>query len=84
MPHASPSASSDGYDIAFKVLLGALAIAVPLSNLAWLCGNLAAWATHSGPWAPYQPINALLHPASSGPPPEKRPCSSVPASSPSP
>ncbi|MFM9571775.1 type IV secretory system conjugative DNA transfer family protein [Streptomyces turgidiscabies] len=62
MPHASPSSSSDGYDIAFKVLLGALAIAVPLSNLAWLCGNLAAWATHSGPWAPYQPINALLHP----------------------
>ncbi|MDW4909167.1 TraM recognition domain-containing protein [Streptomyces sp. ADMS] len=63
MPHASPaSSSSDGYDIAFKMLLGALAIAVPLSNLAWLCGNLAAWATHSGPWAPYQPINALLHP----------------------
>ncbi|MEH0628498.1 type IV secretory system conjugative DNA transfer family protein [Streptomyces stelliscabiei] len=62
MPHTSPSSSSDGYDIAFNVLLGALAIAVPLSNLAWLCGNLAAWATHSGPWAPYQPINALLHP----------------------
>ncbi|WP_405959865.1 TraM recognition domain-containing protein [Streptomyces sp. NBC_00024] len=62
MPHASPSSSSDGYDIAFKVLLGALAIAVPLSNLVWLCGNLAAWATHSGPWAPYQPINALLRP----------------------
>lgn len=63
MPHASPASfSSDGYDLAFNVLLGALAIAVPLSNLAWLCGNLAAWATHSGPWAPYQPINALLHP----------------------
>ncbi|MEU3616837.1 TraM recognition domain-containing protein [Streptomyces sp. NPDC006872] len=63
MPHATPaSSSSDGYDLAFKVLLGALAIAVPLSNLAWLCGNLATWATHSGPWAPYQPINALLHP----------------------
>ncbi|WP_217570504.1 type IV secretory system conjugative DNA transfer family protein [Streptomyces sp. GbtcB7] len=58
----SASSSSDGYDIAFKVLLGALAIAVPLSNLAWLCGNLAARATNSGPWAPYQPTGALLHP----------------------
>ncbi|KUM99917.1 hypothetical protein AQI95_35985 [Streptomyces yokosukanensis] len=65
MPPSSPaSSSSDGfYDIAFKALLGALAVAVPLSNLAWLCGNLTAWATDSGRWAPYQPTEALLHPA---------------------
>ncbi|MFF6783782.1 TraM recognition domain-containing protein [Streptomyces sp. NPDC012510] len=59
--HTTPS--TDGYDLAFRVLLGALAIAVPLSNLAWLCGNLIVQAIHSGPWAPYQPVNALLHPS---------------------
>ncbi|WP_405889843.1 TraM recognition domain-containing protein [Streptomyces sp. NBC_00133] len=58
----SPSSSNDGYDIAFKILLGAIAIAVPLSNLAWLGGNATAWLTNSGPWAPYQPAEALLHP----------------------
>ncbi|MCQ9185644.1 TraM recognition domain-containing protein [Streptomyces sp. IBSBF 2953] len=63
MPNTPPSSSNDGYDIAFKVLLGALAIAVPLSNLAWLCGNLTARITASAPWAPYQPVEALLHPA---------------------
>ncbi|WP_217550003.1 type IV secretory system conjugative DNA transfer family protein [Streptomyces sp. GbtcB6] len=63
MPNTSPSSSNDGYDVAFKVLLGALAIAVPLSNLAWLCGNFTARITASAPWAPYQPVQALLHPA---------------------
>jgi type IV secretory pathway TraG/TraD family ATPase VirD4 len=63
LPNRSPSpAGSDGYDLAFTVLLGALAVAVPLSSLSWLCGNLTAQVTHSGPWAPYQPVDALLHP----------------------
>ncbi|MCC2275585.1 TraM recognition domain-containing protein [Streptomyces sp. ET3-23] len=63
MPNSPSSASStDGYDIAFRVLLGALAIAVPAANLAWLGGNTTAWLTDSGPWAPYQPVEALLHP----------------------
>ncbi|WP_326759182.1 TraM recognition domain-containing protein [Streptomyces phaeochromogenes] len=61
MPQPS-SSSTDGYDIAFRVLGVVLAIAVPLSNLAWLGGNLTAWATDTGPGAPYQPIQALLHP----------------------
>ena len=56
------SNSTDGYDIAFKILLGVLAVAVPLSNLAWLGGQITAWATDSGPGAPYQPVQALLHP----------------------
>ncbi|MEU6964254.1 type IV secretory system conjugative DNA transfer family protein [Streptomyces chrestomyceticus] len=55
------SNSSDGYDIAFRLLLGALAIVVPFSNLAWLSGNITACLT-SLPWAPYQPTAALLHP----------------------
>ncbi|MGX1853849.1 type IV secretory system conjugative DNA transfer family protein [Streptomyces sp. NPDC055299] len=64
MPNpTSPSPSSnDGYDIAFKILLGVLAIAVPLANLAWLGGNAAAWLTESATPAPYQPTAALLHP----------------------
>ena len=57
----SSSQPTDGYDIVFKILLGAIAVAVPLSNLAWLGGNLTAWATTSGT-APYQPVQALLHP----------------------
>ncbi|MFI7102732.1 type IV secretory system conjugative DNA transfer family protein [Streptomyces sp. NPDC050161] len=61
MPDSSPK-STDGYDIAFRVLLGALIVFVPLSNLAWLGGNTAAWLTGTGPAAPYQPAGALLHP----------------------
>ncbi|MFD7320573.1 type IV secretory system conjugative DNA transfer family protein [Streptomyces sp. NPDC059875] len=58
----SPSSSSDGYDIALKMLLGALAIGVPLASIAWLTGNLTAWATGTGPWVPYRPGDALLQP----------------------
>ncbi|WP_044378612.1 TraM recognition domain-containing protein [Streptomyces noursei] len=61
MPQSSPSSSSTGYDLAFKVLMGALAIVVPLAHLAWLSGNLTAHLT-GGTWAPYQPTAALLHP----------------------
>lgn len=42
--------------------MAVLAVAVPLSNLAWLCGNLTVRITNSGAWAPYQPTGALLHP----------------------
>ncbi|MFF4250612.1 type IV secretory system conjugative DNA transfer family protein [Streptomyces sp. NPDC001663] len=62
MPQPSSTSSTDGYDIAFRVLGVVLAIAVPLSNLAWLGGNLTAWATDTGPRAPYQPVQALLRP----------------------
>ncbi|MFJ4800808.1 TraM recognition domain-containing protein [Streptomyces murinus] len=62
MPQPS-SNSGDGYDIAFKILLGVLVVTVPLSNLAWLGGQITSWAAGSGPDAPYQPVQALLHPA---------------------
>ncbi|MER6531643.1 TraM recognition domain-containing protein [Streptomyces sp. NPDC001508] len=55
------SHNSDGYDVAFRLLLGVLAVVVPLSHLAWLSGNLTAWLTGHA-WAPYQPTTALLHP----------------------
>ncbi|MEV0445547.1 TraM recognition domain-containing protein [Streptomyces spectabilis] len=61
MPQPSPQ-STDATDLAFKALLGVLAVAVPLSHLAWLGGQLTAWATGSEPDAPYQPVQALLHP----------------------
>lgn len=54
--------SNDGYDIAFKALLVIGAIALPLATLAWLGGNATAWVTAAGPWVPYQPAPALLHP----------------------
>ncbi|MEE4544043.1 TraM recognition domain-containing protein [Streptomyces sp. V4-01] len=46
----------------FKLIIGAIAVAVPAANAAWLGGNCAVVLTHSGPWAPYQPADALLHP----------------------
>ncbi|MFE3645879.1 type IV secretory system conjugative DNA transfer family protein [Streptomyces sp. NPDC059169] len=57
----STNNSSDGYDIAFRLLLGVLGIVIPLSHLAWLSGNITAWLTGND-WAPYQPTAALLHP----------------------
>ncbi|MFI8102112.1 TraM recognition domain-containing protein [Streptomyces sp. NPDC086023] len=59
----TPSSSSpDSYDIALKIGGAALAIGFPLASFAWLCGNIAAWATASGPWASFRPGDALLHP----------------------
>lgn len=60
MPPSS-SNSTDGYDLVLRLLLGALAVVVPLSHLAWLAGNTAAYISRA-PTAPYQPTTALLHP----------------------
>ncbi|MFE7960384.1 type IV secretory system conjugative DNA transfer family protein [Streptomyces sp. NPDC057413] len=60
MPPASAN-NSDGYDIAFRLLMGVLAVVVPLSHLAWLSGNITACLTGHA-WASYQPTTALLHP----------------------
>ncbi|MEU9373781.1 TraM recognition domain-containing protein [Streptomyces sp. NPDC048255] len=60
MPQPNPS-SSDGYDIAFKVLLGLFAVAIPLAHIAWLSGNLTALLT-GHPWAVYRPADALIRP----------------------
>ncbi|MCZ0990332.1 type IV secretory system conjugative DNA transfer family protein [Streptomyces diastatochromogenes] len=60
MPPASNN-NTDGSDIAFRLLMGVLAVVVPLSHLAWLSGNITAYLT-GGARAPYQPTAALLHP----------------------
>ncbi|MFD3415311.1 type IV secretory system conjugative DNA transfer family protein [Streptomyces cyaneofuscatus] len=61
MPPSSSSSNTDGYDLVLRLLLGALAVVVPLSHLAWLSGNITAYLT-GGNWARYQPTDALLHP----------------------
>ncbi|MFE6457794.1 type IV secretory system conjugative DNA transfer family protein [Streptomyces cinereoruber] len=58
----SSTGSTDGYDLVLKVGLGALAVGTPLASFAWLCANVAAWLSRTGPWAPYRPAEALLHP----------------------
>ncbi|MGW4249941.1 type IV secretory system conjugative DNA transfer family protein [Streptomyces californicus] len=60
MPPSSTN-STDGYDLVLRLLLGILAVALPLSHLAWLAGNTAAYLTDA-PTAPYQPTAALLRP----------------------
>ncbi|MFD4611943.1 type IV secretory system conjugative DNA transfer family protein [Streptomyces sp. NPDC058440] len=61
MPPSSSSSNTDGYDLVLRLLIGVLAVVVPLSHLAWLSGNITAYLTGTT-WAPYQPTNALLHP----------------------
>ncbi|MFG2564628.1 type IV secretory system conjugative DNA transfer family protein [Streptomyces sp. NPDC048567] len=60
MPPSS-STSTDGYDLVLRLMAGALAVVVPLANLAWLSGNVTAGLTGTRP-APYRPTDALLHP----------------------
>ncbi|MFE3381497.1 TraM recognition domain-containing protein [Streptomyces anulatus] len=57
----SSTSSTDGYDLLLRLLLGVLAVVVPLSHLAWLAGNVTAYLSRA-PTAPYQPTKALLHP----------------------
>lgn len=61
MPPSSSSSNTDGYDLVLRLLIGVLAVVVPLSHLAWLSGNITACLTGAA-WAPYQPTTALLHP----------------------
>lgn len=60
-PSSSSNSSTDGYDLVLRLLLGVLAIVVPLAHFAWLSGNITAYLTGAD-WAPYQPTAALLHP----------------------
>ncbi|MFB7404128.1 type IV secretory system conjugative DNA transfer family protein [Streptomyces rubiginosohelvolus] len=60
MPPTSTN-STDGYDLVLRLLLGVLAVALPLSHVAWLAGNTAAYLS-GAPTAPYEPSHALLHP----------------------
>lgn len=61
MPPSSSNSNTDGYDLVLRLLLGVLAVVIPLAHLAWLSGNITAYLTGTN-WAPYQPTKALLHP----------------------
>ncbi|MGW4289673.1 type IV secretory system conjugative DNA transfer family protein [Streptomyces sp. NPDC004673] len=61
MSPSSSSSDTDGYDVVLRLLLGVLAIVVPLSHLVWLSGNITAYLNGTR-WASYQPTRALLHP----------------------
>ncbi|MFI5796195.1 hypothetical protein ACIBAF_22845, partial [Streptomyces sp. NPDC051677] len=61
MPPSSSNSNTDGYDLVLRLLIGVLAVVVPLAHLAWLSGNVTAYLTGAD-WAPYQPTSALLHP----------------------
>ncbi|MGW2594869.1 type IV secretory system conjugative DNA transfer family protein [Streptomyces sp. NPDC001515] len=61
MPPPSSSSNTDGYDLVLRLLLGAIAVLVPLTHLAWLSGNVTAYLTGATP-ARYEPTAALLHP----------------------
>ncbi|MGV9790839.1 type IV secretory system conjugative DNA transfer family protein [Streptomyces sp. NPDC003435] len=61
MSPSSSSSDTDGYDVVLRLLLGVLAIVVPLSHLVWLSGNITAYLSGTR-WASYQPTRALLHP----------------------
>ncbi|MFR9723996.1 TraM recognition domain-containing protein [Streptomyces sp. MS19] len=54
------NSSPDSYNFAFRLLLATVAVVLPLSHAAWLGGNLTSLLT-GGPWAPYEPADALLH-----------------------
>ncbi|GAA2678169.1 hypothetical protein GCM10010400_46710 [Streptomyces aculeolatus] len=60
-PSSSPNRSTDGYDLILRLILGVVAVVVPLSHLAWLSGNITAHLTGTDQ-APYQPTAALLRP----------------------
>ncbi|MEV7394026.1 TraM recognition domain-containing protein [Streptomyces sp. NPDC091215] len=72
MPPSSSSSNTDGYDLVLRLMIGVLAVVVPLAHLAWLSGNITAYLTGTS-WAPYQPTNALLHPEQVWPDTGERP-----------
>ncbi|GHF27258.1 hypothetical protein GCM10010218_05250 [Streptomyces mashuensis] len=62
-PRTTPSTSaSPATDVLFRILIGGIAVAIPFATAAWLGGNAVTFLTDTGPRAPFQPADALLHP----------------------
>ncbi|POX43393.1 hypothetical protein C3486_00220 [Streptomyces sp. Ru73] len=49
-------------DVLLYLLLAIATLGIGGGTLAWLFGNLADTALGSGPWAPFEPTQALFHP----------------------
>ncbi|WP_370220408.1 type IV secretory system conjugative DNA transfer family protein [Kitasatospora sp. GAS1066B] len=58
----SPSATP-GTDAVLYTLIGAGVALAVYGSLAWIGGNTANILAGQGPWSPYQPVTAALHPA---------------------
>ncbi|MGW2545035.1 type IV secretory system conjugative DNA transfer family protein [Kitasatospora sp. NPDC001574] len=64
MPSASPTSpsSSPGTDALLYTLIGVGLALVAYGSLAWICGNTTNFLSGYGPWSPFQPVTAALHP----------------------
>ncbi|MBV6695550.1 TraM recognition domain-containing protein [Kitasatospora aureofaciens] len=63
-PSSSPKApsSSPGTDALLYALIGAGIALAAYGSLAWVGGDVTNYLFGAGPWRPYQPIVAALHP----------------------
>ncbi|MER6165003.1 type IV secretory system conjugative DNA transfer family protein [Streptomyces violaceorubidus] len=58
----STPSTTTGTDFLLYLMLSVAGLGVGAGTLAWLFGNTANTLTRSGPWAPYEPTDALLQP----------------------
>jgi hypothetical protein len=61
-PRTSAPSATTGSDALLYLLFGVLGAAIAFGSLAWLTGNLTNALVGTGPWAPFEATNALLHP----------------------
>ncbi|MFF4785767.1 type IV secretory system conjugative DNA transfer family protein [Streptomyces griseorubiginosus] len=61
-PRTSAPSTTTGSDALLYLLFGVLGAAIAFGSLAWLTGNLTNSLVGTGPWAPFEATNALLHP----------------------
>ncbi|MFB7666904.1 type IV secretory system conjugative DNA transfer family protein [Kitasatospora sp. NPDC056138] len=61
-PRTSAPSTTSGSDALLYVLFTAVGAAIGFGTLVWLIGNTTNSLVGTGPWAPFKPADALLHP----------------------
>ncbi|WP_327745121.1 TraM recognition domain-containing protein [Streptomyces europaeiscabiei] len=61
-PRTSAPSTTTGSDALLYLLFGVLGVGIAFGSLAWLTGNLTNSLVGTGPWAPFEATDALLHP----------------------
>ncbi|MGK4585232.1 type IV secretory system conjugative DNA transfer family protein [Kitasatospora sp. HPMI-4] len=61
-PRTSAPSTTTGSDSLLHLLFSAVGTALGFGSFAWLTGNTTNSLIGSGPWAPFKPVDALLHP----------------------